>query len=365
MPGRKAGESLFQFGMRVCWETGQFWGLPDAANITQDQVALLQPTDDIAVRALISLAKMDSTQYTIKSLNAGHVPDFSGSFSPAMQEMVQAERCPVPDHAPPPGVVFAFDDQDMQQLVTRMQRRAVLPATGSGNWSQCHGVGNFHCASVRVDQSGLPAFLSPVFLQVLRNVQVAYAGVGLLWRFIGTTGLDLLTGEAFTGNINTDMSFVPRSDGWIGLAIVGQKEDCGSKIWCKFLSTYRGGSDNAAIVTQWTSLLKHELGHNCGRLHTNGGVMNPSIVNGLPVEWGPNDPSTGWLKGQFGGVPVPIPGSQPPGPGPGPSPDPPSSVVDRLKALELQNLIHEVAVGYQAKQIKDLQTRVKALEGLG
>lgn len=351
MPGRKASETLFQFAMRVCWETGQFWGLPDAANITQEQVALLQPTDDIAVRALIALAKMDSTQYTIKSLDAGHTPDFDGKLNPGLAAMLDVQRCPVPDHAPPPGVVFAFDDPDMQQLVLRMQARAVLQALGTGNWSGCHNVGNFHSAAVRVDASGLPSFLAPVFTTVLRNVQKAYADIGLLWRFINQQNTDMLANVPFSGNINSDMSFVNSSSGWIGLAIVGQNETCSSKIWCKFLGTYKGGSTNEAIVTQWTSLIKHELGHNCGRSHTNGGVMNPSIVNGLPTEWGPSDPSTAWLKGQFGGVPVPIPGGSPPT-----TPQPPSSLESRIHALEIQDAV-------KTGMLLNLAGRVRKLEG--
>lgn len=351
---RKPGETISQFAIRVAWETGHFWS-PDnlnGVNIKQEDLALLRPDDPVVVAAMISMSKMDASRYTKFVLDQhGRAPQFDGVIGPAISAMVSEVngRCPIPDYAPPQGVVFAFDDPDLQKVVERMQHDATLPAFGSGNWKGCHNVGEFHSASISVDTSGLPAFLSPVFLSVLKNVQKAYAAVGLLFRFI-RAGSDMLTGEAFNGSINSDMSFVPNSSGWIGLAIVGQGETCGSKIWCKFLSTYKGGSDPTAIITQWTSLIKHELGHNCGRSHTNGGVMNPSIVNNLPTEWVDSDPSTAWLKGQFGGVPVPIPGS---GPTP-PIPIPPSTVEQQIRDLQVKNIVQDVTIDWCVKKLRNL-----------
>ena len=309
---RLPNESISQFAIRVAWETGHFWSPanPEGQDVKQEDLKLLKPEDPVVVAAMISMTKMDATRFTKHVLDQhGRAPAFDGQLGPATVAMaLEANcRCPIPDFAPPAGTSFLFYDPNLQAVVERMQRQASQPAFGQGNWKGCHEIGSYHCATVGVNTSGLPSFLKPLFLQVLKNVQAAYAGVGLLFRFI-KDGADMITGESFAGNINTEMSFVGSSDGWIGLAIVGTGETCGGKIWCKFLNTYRGGSDDASILTQWTTLLKHELGHNCGRSHTNGGVMNPSIVNGLPVEWGSNDPSTGWLKGQFGGVPVPIPG---------------------------------------------------------
>lgn len=351
MPVRKPSETLFQFAMRVCWETGQFWGLPDGVNITQEQVALLHPTDDIAVRALIALSKMDSTQYTIKSLDAGHSPDFNGDLNPGMAALLDVQRCPVPDHAPPPGTSFLFEDPAVQQVALRMQERQTMAAIGSGSWPNCHGIGNFHCATIRVNPAGIGSFLKPLFLTVLKNVQMAYAQVGLLFRFIGMDNKDMMTGEVFSGNINSDLSFVASSSGYIGIAIVGQNEDCSSKIWNRYLSTYRGGSTDAEIVTQWTSLVSHELGHNCGLGHSPGGKMNSSIVNGLPTEWTANDPSTPKLRQMFGGQPVQIPGGQPPGPGPGPNPP---SFEERLHAMEIKTIVNEVTLAWVVNKVKNL-----------
>lgn len=347
MSSPRVGETVSQFAIRKCWELGHFWSPsnPEGQTLSQSDLASLTVSDDVVVKALISLSKSSVGP-------DGKIREFQGPTSPEMQAILEESRCPVPDFAPPPGVVFAFDDPDLQQIALKMQKDA-QEAIGTGNWPGCNNVGNFHCAAIGVNDSGLPSFLKPLFLQVLTNVRKAYAGVGLLLKFI-QNGKDVLIGTPFSGQINSDMSFVPSSSGWIGLAIVGQNESCASKIWCKFLSTYKGGSTDAAIIQQWTTLIKHELGHNCGRSHTSGGVMNPSIVNGLPTEWGPEDPSTSWLKGQFGGVPVPIPGGDPPEP-----PNPPSTLEQRVHKLEVDFAVYNATVDFR---INELKARVKALE---
>lgn len=359
MSGQRHGETISQFAIRTAWELGHFWNKadnPDGANLKQEDLVLLRPEDPVVVKAMISLSKMDSTRYTRLTLEKhGRPPDFDGVIGPAILAMVtEGGRCPVPDYAPPAGTMFAFDDPDIQKVAERLQKNATMAATGSGSWSGCHGIGDYHSASIRVDDTLLPSFLKPVFKQVLANVQRAYAGVGLLWRFINRNGVDLLTGAGFAGNINSEMSFVNSSSGWIGLAIVGQNETCGSKIWCKFLNTYRGGSTDAAVIQQWTTLLKHELGHNCGRSHTNGGVMNPSIVNGLSTEWGERDPSTAWLQGQFGGVAVPIPGGGPTPPVPGPVP---TTTEQQIRELQIKNIVQDVTLTWCVDEIKKLKSK--------
>lgn len=234
-----------------------------------------------------------------------------------------------------------------------MQADLAQPAIGVGNWKGCHGIGNFHCAIVKVNQAGLPSFLKPVFLEVLKRVQQAYAEVGLLFRFTSLEGQDLLTGENVGSQSNTNMSFVSSSDGWIGLAILGNNQGCQDTIWCKFLNTYQGGNSAEAIITQWVTLIKHELGHNCGRNHTNGGVMNPSLVNGLPTLWVPGDPSTSWLKAQFGGVPVPIPGGGGGSGNPNP-PKPPDDVQKQLDELRLKNIVQDVTIDWLVRKVRTL-----------
>ncbi len=346
---RRPGESLEQFAIRKAWEYGHFWNPSNVngANVKQSDLLTLRAKDQVVIEAFRSLALSDVTSYARHVFEIhGRPPQFDGHFGPALQAMVEdpAGRCPVPDFAPPPGVVFAFDDPSLQQVVEQMQARGTQPALGNGNWQSCHNIGNAHCATVMVDMTGLPTFLTGIFGKVLTRVQKAYADIGLLFRFLDKQKKDMLTGDVFDSNVNIDMSFANSSSGWIGLAIVGTGETCGGRIWAKFLNTYKGGSTDEAIITQWTTLIKHELCHNCGFSHSNGGVMNPSIVNNLPPEWSANDPTTPKLTRAFSGVPVAVPGG---GPTPNPGPTPPDmSIQAQIDSLRQQNLIQDIQLQY-------------------
>jgi hypothetical protein len=172
-------------------------------------------------------------------------------------------------------------------------------AIGSNRWKGCHGGSDIHKAVVRVDESNLPGFLRPVFVEVLRRVRNAYAKMGLLFVFMGPSG-DYLGNETPSG-ANIKFSFT-RGDGWIGLAIVGNPgiQRCDSTIWCRYEYRYQPSN----IAREWTTLINHELGHNCGLGHSRGGKMNPSLVAGLPPDWTTDDPSHGSLSSWFSGVPI-------------------------------------------------------------
>lgn len=214
-----------------------------------------------------------------------------GEVGVATAEVLQMQRCMNPDY-----------------------RRSPLEAVGTGNWKRCHGIGNFHAATVQFRPSGRPAWMTDeVFKQrIWPQVVRSYEEIGL--RFI-------LSGDT---QANTSLSFVGSTTGWIGLAIVGRGVTCGQVIWSRYLASYTGGSSLESRIQQWITLFKHELGHNCGLDHSRGGVMNPSIVNGLPVSWR-GDPSETLLKQWYGGEPVPGSPAPPdqPGPGPDPQPNPP------------------------------------------
>ncbi|HWL09375.1 MAG TPA: hypothetical protein VNQ76_13285 [Planctomicrobium sp.] len=209
---------------------------------------------------------------TMEHLVAKHHPDRSsvqvipdGDIGPATLELLGTSRCACPDYA----------------------QSIAEPALGSGNWKSCHGIGDFHCAKVKLVNS-FPSFLAPVWDEVWARVVAAYDEVGL--RFELTNGNDY----------NTTIEFVNPNGGWIGLAIVGTGSlSCTSKIWSKYDRNFRPSN----VLSEWTSLIKHELGHNCGLDHSSGGVMNPYIISGLPVSW-KGDPSWSLLARRFGGQPV-------------------------------------------------------------
>lgn len=188
-----------------------------------------------------------------------------GDLGPATKELFTISRCGLPD----------YSDQEM--------------AVGQGNWKRCNNIGEYHCAIVSI-KTKIPSFLEPHFDEVWERVVNSYAELGLM-----------LIRDDNHQSPQINVYFQVPDSGWIGLAIVSNNSTCSSgPIWAKFDQNYRPSN----IVSEWTTLLKHEFGHNCGMMHSNGGVMNPSIVQGLPISWR-NDPSYPLLSARFGGAAVP------------------------------------------------------------
>jgi hypothetical protein len=205
-------------------------------------------------------------------------PQANGEIGPATRELFKSRICGCPDYG-----------------------EKVLPVVGKGSWKECHGIGKYHAATVYIDESGMPGFLKPLFDEIWGRVVRSYEDIGLRW--IRTTKRDA----------NIDFRFVNRGAGWIGLAIVGQGQSCGSQIWCKYVSGWHPSN----VVPAWTELIQHELGHNCGLQHSRGGKMNASLIIGGDPTWR-GDPSESILKRLYGGVPIPAPEPPvPPGPPPG------------------------------------------------
>lgn len=186
-----------------------------------------------------------------------------GHPGPATQELWSMPRCGCCDYGP-----------DVQA------------ATGTGSWAGCHGIGDFHAAKVYIDKSDMPSFLDDAVEEVWDNTVTAYDAIGLRW---------LRTDDR--AEANTVISW-EKGRGWIGLAIVGQGQSCGSTIWAKFDTGY----NPVKTVRMWSGLFCHELGHNAGLDHTRGGIMNPYLLDG-PASW-EDDPSLPVLVRKYGGKPV-------------------------------------------------------------
>lgn len=170
-----------------------------------------------------------------------------------------------------------------------------VESAGTGNWKGCYGIGNFHHAHAKLLNEP-PDFLKPYFPQIWQRVQAAYSELGLL--------LTIVDVDEFA---NIDISFQNLGGSTIGLAILGYNQGCNSNLWAKFSPSYKP----ANIISEWTTLLKHELGHTDGLDHSSGGVMNPYILPNLPVSW-KGDPSYQLLVQRHGGQPVPTTPTSPP-----------------------------------------------------
>ncbi len=213
-----------------------------------------------------------------------------GDVGPVTMDLLEAPRCGHPDYGAATYSEDEFRDVELDQAEAR----------GSGNWYGCHSIGNFHCAKVLLNSS-IPTFLKDHFDEIWARVVEAYDEIGLRLELV-KQGSDY----------NTTLTFQRPTGSWIGLAIVGTGSlSCASRIWAKFDNNYRPND----LITQWTTLLKHEYGHNCGMDHSSGGVMNPYLLQGLPVSW-VGDVSYSYLKRAFGGERVAAPPGTPEPPKP-------------------------------------------------
>lgn len=279
---------------KILKETGH-WDYPFGEQMPLGDVPLDSPEGRYRVESY-----QDFLRPTLELITTGMHPErlsvtakIDGVVGPVTMALFETPRCGMPDYG------FGFDAE----------------AVGLGAWKRCHDIGEFHACSVRFINSP-PSWLAPLLPEVLKRVQAAYDEAGLRFYFA-------IPGETPKSPVNIEAEFVGSSGGWIGLAILGSRsQTCTAQpLWCKYLHTYTGGSSDEARIQQWTSLIKHELGHNCRYNHTSGGVMNPSIIPGLPTSW-KNDVLWPSLKADFGGEPVePIPPPQPPVP-----PSPPTGV---------------------------------------
>lgn len=247
------------------------FGAPDQGPWPAADLEALTLQASEARAAVASYQAMYSQQ--LSELIAKHHPDrrspapvIDGEVGPATMELLSMPRCECADYA-----------AELEE-----------PLLGAGNWRGCYGIGQFHSAVVKF-MNAAPDFLAPQLDAVWVRVVQAYDEIGLR-----------LTRDDQSDHANIEVSFVVPDGGWIGLAIVGQGQTCGTTIWARFDRSYRP----ANVLSEWTTLIKHELGHNCGLQHSNGGVMNPYIVAGLPVSW-KNDVSYPLLKRLYGGEPVP------------------------------------------------------------
>lgn len=282
-----------QLIIRRLWDTGYFChpANKNGHNVQESDLPSLDLKHKAVKKAIALYQGFDANAEILSLSPEFHgrsiIPD--GEIGPATRTLLTLDRCAIPDFFP--------EGQETEAA-----------AIGNGSWANCHGFDGYHAAVVGMDMENRPQHLQgDVLTEVLKWTQSSYDEVGLRWIFRdNATGRDVITGDRVDSRLNTRFEWVRRSNGWIGLATLpsGALPCQHGEIFNNYLATYTGGYTQEDIINQWGSLVKHELGHNTGRDHTSGGVMNPSIINGLPRSWR-GDPSYNWLRSRFGGEPIP------------------------------------------------------------
>lgn len=251
----------------------------------------------------------------------GRSAKHDGIMGPATRQLFELPRCGHPDYG------------------KEIHPHDVKAAIGTGSWKGCHGVGDFHAATVFVDDKYMTPSWREDFDEIWNRSAAAYAEIGLRW-----------TRTDDRKAANTVLSFERGNKPYIGIAIVGHNQSCGSQIWLKLLASY----NPANSVAMRTELTMHEEGHNAGLQHTRGGIMNPSIMRGLAPTW-KGDPSESILRRLYGGKPVGVP--DPPDP---PQPPPAAGRVSvNLNCLLGENGggIVEITLPDGTSQVSDLLPR--------
>lgn len=362
---RKPAESDIDFSKRRAFETGQLWGPQnkDGPNIKPGDLKKLKPFDSAMRDAFSGLAKMMVRTYAPSfAKHYGTVPDLDDvKIDAALLETMETPRCEVPDYAPPPGASFLFDDPLVQQVAEEMQRVVAKAIGRNGNWPRCHGAGDFHSSIIQIDETHRPAWMTDaILIPVLRNTEQAYWAIGSHVIFVNKNMKGYVDGKDYYGHhVDVKSSWVPSSTSWIGLAILTLGLGCSDEIWQRYLNTYKGGSPPEIIIRQNTKLFIHETGHNHGLPHTNGFIMNPSILNDEQITWTPADPSTAKLKMEYGGFPDP---KWTGGGGGDGTPPPVAPIEQRIKSLEDKEFQDNLTNAMQDVKYALLEGRVKKLE---
>lgn len=275
--------------IQMLWKTGQFWdpAYPNAYDVKLADLPLLHLTDVAVIEAVQNYQRSDANMLPLVVRHHSRLPSYDGDVGPATLALADLKRCPIPDHAPPPNAAFHYADPGIQRAVETMQRAA--EAKGSGSWppAGCDPTRtDTHSIRVGIDTSRCPAKIKAYLDEALMHCSAAYAEIGLAVRYV----LDGSKAEIVK-------KFEPLQGSVIGWNEFPQRGTCNQEVQGRL------DTDFQPEMNLWSNLETHETGHGVALEHTNGGIMNPSILLVWPLTW-KGDPSFNTLKGYFGGEPL-------------------------------------------------------------
>lgn len=277
------------------WDLGHFHNPAHPTGVTKDELPGLQLHDAPVRTAIQSYQEFMAADFDRLSLEShGRIGIADGDVGPATERLMLVDRCGCPDY-----------------------EMATAEETGRGSWPVgCHSeYPENHAFAIYFDYGSMPGYWKSVWDEAWMLVRQAYADIGIAFFEVKDKS-----------KANT-VSTWQRGRGWIGLAIVPRRPQCGERIWAKYDNRYGARFGRQKAIDQLARLMAHEFCHNMGLSHTRGGIMNPSITSGpfTRTAWR-GDPSEPALSRFFGGEPVDLhdvgPDPEPPKP-PAPEPEPP------------------------------------------
>lgn len=296
--------------------TGHFWtpNQSDGLNVTPDDLPKLTLKDKVVKHACASWQAMDEN-FNLKAMEVHDrpiIPD--GDVGPVTEYMLDLPRCPVPDWAPPMGVVFPkYSDDHAQQaeyeaVLRSMQASSQARAVGSGSFGVpgCDPLrrdrAKEHSIVVNANIANASSEVLAMFDEIVLLIRKWAAEFGLAVRY--TKG---------PRNPTHFFEFLFLAGSTIGINYFPQGSTCNQVVYGKIDSGFRSSAVGHA------NLWAHEqIGHGVGLNHTRGGYMNSSliVINPFTIV---GDPSERRLRDYFGGDRVPLDDEPAPPPPPPPA----------------------------------------------
>lgn len=331
------------------FRTGHAWNpaLPNLHNIDEGRVKLMTGTEQDAKDMLRSRQSYDINFDTLMSAIYSRFPPNpdklglygQGDDGPALQQLVDSPRCPLPDFPPPPNAVFHYDDPDLQKAVESMQAAAANPPISGPYWRGCDSQRtDVHSLVIGIDTKEAPSVFLANQEKILEARRACAAEIGVSVRFV-------INPQSMDG-LQQYQVYHYIAGGVIGMNYFPSSNSCGR--------IPNGSMDSSYNPSNWqlhANLGCHESeGHGFGFNHTRGGIMNPSIVLVWPLSW---KGDTGWSQVTRYYPAKPLEGE----PGPNPPPTSPASQRVYLKANEAGSLISVVGVkDFSAKKDEVIDT---------
>ena len=315
------------------FRTGHAWNpaLPNLHNVDEGRIKLMDGTEQDAKDLLRSRQSYDINFDTLMSAIYARFPPSpdklglygQGDDGPALQQLVDLPRCPMPDFPPPPNASFHYDDPDLQAAVESMQRAAASPPISGPYWRGCDPQRpDVHSLVIGIDTKEAPSNFKANQEKILAARVALAAEIGVAVRFV-------INPTSMTG-LQQYQVYRYIAGGVIGMNYFPSSNSCGR--------IPNGSMDSSYDPGDWkrhANLGGHESeGHGFGFNHTRGGRMNSSLID-TPLTW-IGDPAWSQIVEYYPGKPL--------NPDQPPPPPPVGSQRVYLKANEAGSLISVVGV---------------------